>query len=260
MLKQLCNVYSNLSAAAAACCDDDDISGRKHPLKRRPQNKQSSNPVYLGKIKGRNRGQRAVNSDCTCKCFKLRFFFQAAAMYNMFNFGFLGSLHGVSRPSAARAAGEIHRRHEGGSHRRGKLPNFGGNVLFAFKTAFQFQAFIGTGLNLVLSFSPIAGFDPRFRQMDFEKEPGRVSGEANFTEIHTRIAAAACHNSRYFSVIGANELLPLRCSPIRTAPLGVPWLNPIYHTFFLAFSFVLPSSFPPTSSPIFPCCLRNRWD
>ena len=36
------------------------------------------------------------------------------------------------------------------------------------------QAFIGTGFNLVLSFNPLPGFDPRFRQMDFEKEPGRV--------------------------------------------------------------------------------------
>ena len=30
------------------------------------------------------------------------------------------------------------------------------------------QAFIGTGFNLVLSFNPLPGFDPRFRQMDFE--------------------------------------------------------------------------------------------
>ena len=36
------------------------------------------------------------------------------------------------------------------------------------------QAFIGTGFNLVLTFNPLPGFDPRFRQMDFEKEPGRV--------------------------------------------------------------------------------------
>ncbi len=36
------------------------------------------------------------------------------------------------------------------------------------------QAFIGTGFNLVLTFNPLHSFDPRLRQMDFEKEPGKV--------------------------------------------------------------------------------------
>ena len=39
-----------------------------------------------------------------------------------------------------------------------------------------FQAFVATGFNLVLTFNPLHSFDPRLRQLDFEKEPGKVGG------------------------------------------------------------------------------------
>ena len=48
------------------------------------------------------------------------------------------------------------------------------NQHLSFKLYFL-QAFIATGFNLILSFNPAHSFDPRLKQMDFEKEPGKVS-------------------------------------------------------------------------------------
>ena len=87
------------------------------------------------------------------------------------------------------------------------------------------QAFIGTGFNLVLSFNPLPGFDPRFRQMDFEKEPGRVrKAERKTDDISPIIISRA-----------PVRLLPLLHSSSIPSPL-----SDISYSFCTLFSYFLP--------------------
>ena len=40
-----------------------------------------------------------------------------------------------------------------------------------------FQAFVGTGFNLIMNFDTSTNFNPAHRQCDFDREPGKVSIE-----------------------------------------------------------------------------------
>ena len=92
------------------------------------------------------------------------------------------------------------------------------------------QAFIGTGFNLVLSFNPLPGFDPRFRQMDFEKEPGRVRKTDDISPIIISRALASPPS--------------LLLDPFS--------LYPIYHTLFVLFFHISSLSAPFSGSPFSP--------
>ena len=98
------------------------------------------------------------------------------------------------------------------------------------------QAFIGTGFNLVLSFNPLPGFDPRFRQMDFEKEPGRVRKTDDISPIIISRALPLLHSS------------------------SIPSPSIRYIILFLYSFFIFPPF--PLPSPVLPSLPRfvgNRW-
>ena len=95
------------------------------------------------------------------------------------------------------------------------------------------QAFIGTGFNLVLSFNPLPGFDPRFRQMDFEKEPGRVRKTERKTDDISPIIISRAPASLFTP---PRSLLPY----------------PIYHTLFVLFFHISSLSAPFSGSPFSP--------
>ena len=40
---------------------------------------------------------------------------------------------------------------------------------------YYFQAFVGTGFNLIMNFDTSTNFNPAHRQCDFDREPGKVS-------------------------------------------------------------------------------------
>ena len=44
----------------------------------------------------------------------------------------------------------------------------------------SFQAFVATGFNLILNYDTSTNFNPAHRQSDFDREPGKVSGDLNF--------------------------------------------------------------------------------
>ena len=47
----------------------------------------------------------------------------------------------------------------------------------------SFQAFVGTGFNLILNYDTGTNFNPAHRQSDFDREPGKVSGDLKFDYI-----------------------------------------------------------------------------
>ena len=105
------------------------------------------------------------------------------------------------------------------------------------------QAFIGTGFNLVLSFNPLPGFDPRFRQMDFEKEPGRVRKTERKTD----------------------DISPIIISRAPASPpsLLLDPFSPIRYIILFLYSFFIFPPFPASRSflrfSLLPRFVGNRW-
>ena len=104
------------------------------------------------------------------------------------------------------------------------------------------QAFIGTGFNLVLSFNPLPGFDPRFRQMDFEKEPGRVRKTERKTDDISPIIILRA----------PVRLLPLLHSSSIPSPL-----SDISYSFCTLFFHISSLSAPFSGSPFSPVLLET---
>ena len=47
----------------------------------------------------------------------------------------------------------------------------------------MFQAFVGTGFNLLLNYDTSTNFNPAHRQSDFDREPGKVSKQFEFEDL-----------------------------------------------------------------------------
>ena len=54
------------------------------------------------------------------------------------------------------------------------------SLVFFIKYFIMFQAFVGTGFNLLLNYDTSTNFNPAHRQSDFDREPGKVSKMSQF--------------------------------------------------------------------------------